>query len=361
MGIVEKIRAVPGFEYFLLPTPFTTLQMAAKEGPVIVINLSEVRSDAIIVTSHGRPLLVPLPNATAETVFDLADRTNSSTSRKDMKEVLKTLWQLIVQPVTKALLEDIKLKRGSQIWWCPTGEASLLPLHAAGDYRRRGEKFPDLFVSSYTTTLTSLIRARANLSPTMATNADIVVLGQSQDPTLPTVGAEIKAIQGIAKTVAVLDGKDATRESSLRAMTEHSWVHLACHGKVDEEQPFKSHFRLHDGPLTLLDIARQNLPRAYLAFLSSCHSAEGNRERPDEALHLTAGVQFAGFRSAVGTLWELDGEDGPIVAEAFYSNLLGPGPNVTTSSAVALHRAVNELRRRRVPNTRWACFVHYGR
>ena len=331
------------------------------EGPVIVINLSETRSDAIIVTSQGRPLLVPLPDATPKTVSDLTERTNSSTSQNDMKEILRALWQLIVQPVTKVLLEDVKLKRGSRIWWCPTGAASLLPLHAAGDYRMRADIFPDLFISSYTATMTSLIRARADLPPTTGSNPDIVILGQSQDPTLPTVGAEIKAIRSIVKELVLLDGENATCKSSLRAMTQHSWVHLACHGKVDEEHPFKSHFRLHGEPLTLLDIARQNLPHASLAFLSSCHSAEGNRQRPDEVLHLAAAVQFAGFRSAVGTLWAVDGKDGPIVAEAFYSNLLGLGSKMTTSSAVALHRAVNQLRKNRVPNTRWACFVHYGR
>ena len=331
------------------------------EGPVIVVNLSKMRSDAIVVTSHGRPLLVPLPGATPQTVSDLADRTNCSTSQNDMKEILKALWQLIVQPVTKVLLEDIKLKPGSRIWWCPTGAASLLPLHAAGDYRKRSEVFPDLFISSYTTTLTSLIRARANLSPAIAAKPDIVVLGQSQDPTLPTVNAEIEAIRSITEEIVLLDGENVTCGSSLFAMSRHSWVHLACHGKVDEQDPFNSHFYLYDGPLTLLDIARQNLPHAYLAFLSSCHSAEANRQRPDEMLHLAAAVQFAGFRSAVGTLWAVNGEDGPIVAEAFYSNLLGSGPKTTMSSAVALHRAVNQLRKNRVPNTRWACFVHYGR
>ncbi len=359
--IVEKIRAIPGFGSFLLPIPFTTLQAAAAEGPVIVVNLSKIRSDAVIVTAHGPPLLVPLEAVTPDQISDLADRTNSSTSQNEMKEILNALWHLIVQPIAKVLVEEVHLKPGSQIWWCPTGAASLLPLHAAGDYRKRSEILPDLFISSYTATLTSLIRARAGLPSSALLNPDLVVIEQSQDPTLRTVGAEIEAIRRIAKDIALLDEENATSESTLRAMTEHSWVHLACHGRVDEQHPFKSHFRLYGEPLTLLDIARQNLPHAYLAFLSSCHSAEGNRQRPDEVLHLAAAVQFAGFRSAVGTLWAVDGEDGPIVAEAFYSNLLGSGPNTTASSAVALHRAVQELRKRRVPNTRWACFVHYGR
>ncbi len=37
---VKSIRAVDGFESFLLPTPFPTLRLAAVEGPVIVVNLS---------------------------------------------------------------------------------------------------------------------------------------------------------------------------------------------------------------------------------------------------------------------------------------------------------------------------------
>ena len=325
---------------------------------MIVVNISQTRSDAIIVTSDRPPLLVPLPDATPGKISMLTQITNSATTEKDMKDILKSLWSFIVHPIVKILTEDVKLERGSRIWWCPTGAASLLPLHAAGDYTNRGETVPDQFVSSYTSTLSALIRARTNV--TLDEPADIIILGQSQDPTLPTVRDEIEIIQSIAGPVSLLDGSSATRESSLRAMTEHSWIHLACHGNVDEKHPFKTHFSLYGGPLTLLDIATQNIPRAHLAFLSSCHSAEGNRERPDEVLHLTAAVPFAGFQSVVGTLWAVDGKDGPAVSQTFYQNLLGSGPRTTDSSAVALHRAVTELRKRRISATRWACFVHYG-
>ncbi len=334
--------------------------MAAVEGPVIVVNISKMRSDAIIVLSHRPPLLVPLPDAAPSAISDLAGMTNSSTPQKNMKTILKVLWERVVQPIASALTNDVKLEQGSRIWWCPTGAATLLPLHAAGDYGKRGQTLPDQFISSYTATLTSLIRARAHLSPGVMVTQDLLILGQSQDPTLPAASTEIKAIQRIVKNASLLDGVDATSDSSVRSMTQHSWVHLVCHGSVDERRPFGSHFSLSDGSLTILDIARQNIPDAYSAFLSACHSAEGNRERPDEALHLTAGMQFAGFRSVVGTLWAVHDDDGPVVAEIFYSNLLGSGPKQTHSPAVALHRAVNELRKRKVPVTRWACFVHYG-
>ena len=65
----------------------------------------------------------------------------------------------------------------------------------------------------------------------------------------------------------------------------------------------------------LLDIAGQNLTHASQTFFSSRHFVEGNRGRPDEALHLDGNVQFAGFRSVLRTLWAVDGEDGPVVAK----------------------------------------------
>lgn len=58
--IVEEIRKEPGFEDFFKATKFEMLQAAAKEGPVIIINTSEYRSDAIIVLHHQQPIIISL-------------------------------------------------------------------------------------------------------------------------------------------------------------------------------------------------------------------------------------------------------------------------------------------------------------
>ena len=46
--IVDKIRQVDVFTDFLRAVPFATLQTATVEGPIIIINISQYRSDAII-------------------------------------------------------------------------------------------------------------------------------------------------------------------------------------------------------------------------------------------------------------------------------------------------------------------------
>ena len=74
--------------------------------------------------------------------------------------------------------------------------------------------------------------------------------------------------------------------------------------------------------MTLLDISRARLQNAEFAFLSACHTAEQPfTSAPDEALHLAAAIQFCGFRSVVGTMWELLDADGPRLTDTVYQQL----------------------------------------
>ncbi|KAI9444133.1 hypothetical protein H4582DRAFT_2126044, partial [Lactarius indigo] len=90
-----------------------------------------------------------------------------------------------------------------------------------------------------------------------------------------------------------------------------------------QESPFEASFKLHgDSRLTLLDIVRSRLPDAEFAFLSCCHAAEVTEESiADEALHLTAAMEYCGFRSVVGTMWEMADTDGRDLAKSFYKLL----------------------------------------
>lgn len=52
-GLLEKIRREPGFEGFLLPLPVGELLVAATSGPVVLVNVSEIRSDALPLHAAG--------------------------------------------------------------------------------------------------------------------------------------------------------------------------------------------------------------------------------------------------------------------------------------------------------------------
>jgi CHAT domain-containing protein len=192
---------------------------------------------------------------------------------------------------------------------------------------------------------------------------NLLVIGQPGE-SLPNVQNEVDNIRQLGDFVNVIVGAEADREKILNGLQQHSWAHFACHGHLgDKSQPFNAYFELHGRQsLTLLDLIQARLPNAELAFLSACHSAEGDVVTPDETIHLAAAMQFCGFRSVVGTLWAMADLDGPIVAEEFYKYMFRDPEKKADfrNSAEALSFAVRALRKKGVPLERWILFIHIG-
>jgi CHAT domain-containing protein len=185
-----------------------------------------------------------------------------------------------------------------------------------------------------------------------------------EESKLPHVREELRRIQSLGKSVDVLVGEQANRETLLPRIQQYSWVHFACHGHLEAKEPFLSSFQLHDQEkLTLADLMKARFSNAELAFLSACNSAAiGVNNTPDEVIHLAAALQFCGFRSVVGTLWAMADIDVPDVAEDFYRYMFREQGSAGDfrDSAMALNRATREMRKKRVPIDRWINFVHIG-
>jgi CHAT domain-containing protein len=126
-------------------------------------------------------------------------------------------------------------------------------------------------------------------------------------------------------------------------------------------QPTKSRLLLYEGELELQEILQMSLPNAEFVFLSACKTAMGNDTLINESFHLGGGFIAAGFQSAAGTLWAMNDQDGPTVAETFYKHLFSNGRQPQASdTAEALQIAVKELRAGNVPHERWIPFIHMG-
>jgi CHAT domain-containing protein len=92
-------------------------------------------------------------------------------------------------------------------------------------------------------------------------------------------------------------------QTIIQNLPQASVFHLACHAQQDPNDPLDSGFDLVDGRLTLGQLMKLDLPRAQLAYLSSCQSAAVDENHPDEALNLAAVMLFMGFKSVVATMW----------------------------------------------------------
>jgi CHAT domain-containing protein len=161
---------------------------------------------------------------------------------------------------------------------------------------------------------------------------------------------------------AILNGHEGSKQRVTRAMRDSNWVHLACHGRQRPDEPTKSALILEDGHLTLEEIIKLNLPNAEFAYLSACQTTTGEESLSDEAVHIAAGMLLAGYRGIVATMWSIQDDLAPEVADEFYRRIMeGEGRPDNRRAAEALHFAVQKLRKRGdVPLTSWIPFVHLG-
>ncbi|KAG2141065.1 CHAT domain-containing protein [Suillus clintonianus] len=353
--VVEDIRNIEGFSRFLLPPLFSDLQDAARDGPIVVLVTSEASCDAIIITHKQPPTSIQLPTnwkklLTLVSTFQQAIEKDAGPKRAqpELVKTLRTLWNDVVRPVVEHL--GGCTRPGSRIWWCPTYLFNFLPLHAAGEYREHGQSLSQLYISSYTPSLTALIRARRSHDRSLSVS--FAAIGQNHPDghsfTLDFVEPELELVRSLLPpppTVSFtkITSVEATKSRALCALQDNTWLHFACHGTQNFTEPFKSAFLMRDQPLSLLDISQMDLSRHEFGFLSACETAVGNFHTPDEVVHLAAGLQFAGVQSVVGTLWSVDDSTVQRLVEAFYKNLCGDGKMNSKRAARALHRAVQSL------------------
>ena len=383
-SLITQIRLLPGFENFLMPPSFDTLRSAAANGPVIIVNHCNLASHIVILLSDSPPSFI----TTSDDFFDRASRIKDQLSviRNDpdkgldsmdyhvaLTSALEVLYDLVGKPVVKRL-QELNIPEQSRIWWCPTSVFCSLPLHAMGPIRSEGTRrlyFSDLYIPSYTPTLSALIESRKHNSH--SSEKPSILLVAQPDESIQGARAEISHIRRLETPVTALISKKAKPVAVIRCLQDHSFAHFTCHGILETGKPFDASFKLHRGErLTLLEIIRSQLPSAEFAFLSACHTAEATKESfADEGLHLSAAVQYSGFRSVVGTMWAMADKDGPVLTEHFYASVFSEklkrvpkGMPYYARTAEALRDAVQELRalrgKNRVTTERWVNFVHYG-
>ncbi|KAG1841629.1 CHAT domain-containing protein [Suillus tomentosus] len=380
-GVVAEIQNLPGFSRFLLPPSYTELQASARHGPVIILIASQYSCSAVVVPTSGEPHHVYFPRITLTHLeklkndfsreIRLASFMHPEEARKELQVLLRIVWDEIMLPIVIVLQRDLRITNRSRIWLCPTAAFTSIPLHAAHPFRMKADGrerelcLEDIYICSYTPTLSALIKSRQMIKTRVTPS--FAAIGQSEPgagkgEALSTIESELELVRTLVPMTAnttTLSGDDATRAGAIDALQRNTWVHLACHGIQDREQPYKSHFDMRDGPFTLLDIMESDTPKAEFAFLSACHSAVGDGETPSEVIHLAAGLQFSIFKSVIGMLWVVDNAMAKHVVEAFYESMFEDGAMDCTKAAWALNRATYSVKTK-VPLEQRIVFVHIG-
>ena len=80
-AVLKTIRQLPGFDDFLLPATFHSLVAAADFGPIIILNCSSKRCDAIVMFPGGQLVHVGIPKVDSEAVTKHYDLLRSALRR----------------------------------------------------------------------------------------------------------------------------------------------------------------------------------------------------------------------------------------------------------------------------------------
>ncbi|MFF9157914.1 CHAT domain-containing protein [Streptomyces sp. NPDC014846] len=412
-GLLADIRGRDGFASFALPPTADELKEQAEPGPIVVLNVSSYRCDALLLTSTGISSL-HLSDLSAETVGARADSFRRAVTavagddlhegqeaKSPISETLEWLWDAVAGPVLWALghcrmpvtLEQNGAADWPRVWWAPGGPLGALPIHAAGHHMDHADDpsrrtVMDRVVPSYTPTVRALryARERARLSGRRQPVPQSLIVAMPTTPgggplkfVMDEAGMLLERLPDPILLSEQVPGNERrgttahapTKAEVLERLPECTFVHFACHAASHLDDPSQSLLLLRDhedDPLTVASLAPVVLDRARLAYLSACHTAVGTPRLIDEAIHLTSAFQLAGFPHVIGTLWEINDKFASSVADLFYAALETSAGEVDPDRAArALHQAVRRMRdghglrpgRTRPPRL-WAAHLHVG-
>jgi hypothetical protein len=360
-AILREIRATPGSERFMLGNTYATLRKAAHKNPVVVLVAGRGHAFALIMSNatQDQPLALRL-ELTSDDVsalrlsaeqaglrsradirgcepdarLGLAPRTIKADVNHKSHKVLAEIWRKVTKPVidylqlevcTSTRCDDTQLTHMTQkatgrsrprLHWCANGDFVFLPLHAAGIYSGplvNRECGSDYVVSSYTPTVSALLRAQAEVPSIRSADINMLLVGEDSAKNaslseLWNVQKELTYIETIATTKQFGNTVETiAREATVERVTERvksaSFVHLACHGLQHRTNALESGFYLSDDRLDISKLMELQLDHPWFAYLSACETAKGDAKQPDQVMHLAAAMLFAGFKHVVATMW----------------------------------------------------------
>lgn len=307
---------------------------------------------AILLDRTGEPAAVALPDLSSDDVARWARFLAGDGQEDDEKmgALLVWLWETVAEPIA------VRCEAGARIWWSPVGQLAFMPLHAAGRHREHGDNLLDRLVSSYLPTLRSLASARSKPG-----TAELLVVTprDADEDGLPAMRDEAEAI-----IQRVVNAHRAVAERPLHeVLPRYGAVHVAAHATAHPGLPASSGISLGGRQtLSLRDVTRlRGMEAARFAYLSACSTAKVRTGLADEAIHLSAAFQVAGYAQVVGTLWPVADTIAAEIAMDFYGSCSDAHGLWPDRAAFALHDAVRRARERyRQAPRAWASHIHLG-
>lgn len=254
---------------------------------------------------------------------------------------LQELYRDLISPIENWLqVRDLVI--------VPFGPLHSLPFHALFDGR---DYLIDRFSISYGPSASIFAHGDQKL----AVDAGPSLILGVDDARTPFIKEEVQAVASVVAEPRLLFGSEASEQALRDYGPRSQLIHIASHGYFRQDSPMFSSIKLADSYLTLYDLYHMNLP-VDLLTLSGCVTGLNVVAEGDELLGLTRGLLYAGARSLLLSLWEVDDRSTSEMMREFYSGL-----KRHPRKADALRAAMLALRERYPHPYYWAPFKLIGR
>ena len=348
--VIVEIRKQPGFEDFLIGPGEREMQAAASSGPIVVLNMSRYRCDAVLVEEHQTRVLA-LPRLNRKDIIKKVQMGGLGSPA-----VLEWLWDVAANPILDALgfVQPPSTDNWPHVWWIPTGPLTKFPIHAAGRHNSGSvETVLDRVMSSYSPSIKTIIQSRTR-RVTQSPSRQALLVSMQDTPghgKLPFVMNEVAMLHDLCRLMGLDPIEPPRRKQDIMSYLPNCKIfHFAGHGNTDTADPSQSHLLLNDwksDPLTVSTLLEMNLREGspFLAYLSACGTGQVKDDKSvDESIHLISACQLAGFRHVIGTLWEVNDESCVDMSRITYEEIRNGG--MTDESVCrGLHKATRELRK----------------
>jgi len=286
--------------------------------------------------------LIPLALTHSETrTFACSLNPNALQSAANSGDGARFLQPAILQRAYAALLAPLaaQIEMYERVVLVPHGSLHHMPFAALQSPNR--VPLLEQISLSLTPSVTVLLRvlAERQITPTLpclALGYDGIERG------LRHTEAEAQAVATICSG-QVWRGEDTTSAALIRVAGQYRYLHLACHGEFDLDDPLASWLEIGPGQrLSAEQILSDMHLNAELVVLSACRSGVSRVLRGDEPFGLARAMLAAGAKAVLVTLWPVEDSSARLLIERFYMELIHGETQIGLS--IALRRAQQFLR-----------------
>jgi CHAT domain-containing protein/tetratricopeptide (TPR) repeat protein len=174
------------------------------------------------------------------------------------------------------------------------------------------------------------------------------------DENAPLIREEISRLNQLFPDARVLYDAEATRAALIDDSKASSFLHIATHATFRHDNPMFSSFKLADGWFTALDLF-SIVCETNLVTLSGCQSGMGEVTGGDDLLGFMRGFLYAGARSLLLSLWNVNDESTTALMAHFYREW-----QKGAAKSSALRSAMLSVREEHPHPFYWAPFLLVG-